>query len=341
MPSLRVAMPQLPDKPAFAMPSVLASNVKATTSAAEKMASNILQGDLNSQTDKSDASLNVNSVMTNALLLPRTTPVSVAMDETSPRALFVTSGETAASCAAPISQNNNLLDVKSDMAATALLPTRPTKPFPCQYPGCNRSFEKANLLRRHAKLHSGDCKFICDVCKKCFESQSKQDDHYRKHTGEKPFQCHVCGNTFRYKGDRTKHLKNIHGVVMKSDSTPQTSHSPMPLSAGGGGDNSTDGVSFVHFTTGDETNSSISSLQSSVGASDGGAGAAVMGSVVTPAEETAALQAANGTHVIKVELPASAVALGSPPAPHANHETVTMSLDEVMQFAQPTVADFY
>lgn len=106
----------------------------------------------------------------------------------------------------------------------------------------------------------------------------------------------------------------------------------MPLSVGG--DNSTDGVSFVHFTTGDETNSSISSLQSSVGASDGGA--SVMG--VVTSEETLA---GNGTHVIKVELPASAVALGSPPAPHTNHETVTMSLDEVMQFAQPTVTDFY
>ncbi len=57
------------------------------------------------------------------------------------------------------------------------------------------------MLRRHLKLHSGNCKFVCDVCQKCFESQSKIDDHYRKHTGEKPFACEVCGNTFRYKGE--------------------------------------------------------------------------------------------------------------------------------------------
>ena len=69
-------------------------------------------------------------------------------------------------------------------AATSLLPTRPAKPFPCDHPGCNRSFEKATLLRRHQKLHSGNCKYVCEFCKKCFESQSKIDDHNRKHTGE-------------------------------------------------------------------------------------------------------------------------------------------------------------
>jgi hypothetical protein len=92
------------------------------------------------------------------------------------------------------------------MAATALLPNKPNKPFPCDYPGCNRSFEKANLLRRHSKLHSGDCKSVCSVCQKCFESQSKLDDHYRKHTGEKPFVCTVCGNSFRYKGEKNERL---------------------------------------------------------------------------------------------------------------------------------------
>ena len=88
----------------------------------------------------------------------------------------------------------------ASMAATALLPARPSKPFPCDFPGCNRSFEKANLLRRHSKLHSGDCRSVCSVCSKCFESQSKLDDHYRKHTGEKPFACNICGSSFRYKG---------------------------------------------------------------------------------------------------------------------------------------------
>ena len=77
---------------------------------------------------------------------------------------------------------------------------RPTKAFVCDFKGCNKSFEKATFLKRHAKLHSSNCKFVCDVCTKAFESQSKLDDHYRKHTGAKPFICHICGNAFRYKG---------------------------------------------------------------------------------------------------------------------------------------------
>ncbi len=105
-----------------------------------------------------------------------------------------------------ISSNPGIIRVSSDpvsaMAATSLLPARPAKAFQCDHPGCNRSFEKGALLKRHQKLHSGNCKFVCDVCHKCFESQSKIDDHYRKHTGEKPFSCHVCGNKFRYKGKK-------------------------------------------------------------------------------------------------------------------------------------------
>ena len=83
---------------------------------------------------------------------------------------------------------------------TVLIKNHIVKPFRCEHPGCNKSFDKATLLRRHSKLHSSECKFVCDVCAKCFESQSKLDDHYRKHTGAKPFSCHVCFNTFRYKG---------------------------------------------------------------------------------------------------------------------------------------------
>merc|ERR1739844_333122 len=86
------------------------------------------------------------------------------------------------------------------------------KAFVCDHTGCTKSFDKAALLRKHAKLHSKQCKFVCDVCHKGFESHSKKEDHYRKHTGVKPFLCEICGHSFRYKGDRTKHMRNIHSV---------------------------------------------------------------------------------------------------------------------------------
>ena len=74
------------------------------------------------------------------------------------------------------------------------------KAFVCDHVGCNKSFDKASLLKKHAKLHSKQFKFTCDVCQKGFESLSKKDDHYRKHTGVKPFLCELCGHSFRYKG---------------------------------------------------------------------------------------------------------------------------------------------
>merc|ERR1712223_1342744 len=131
---------------------------------------------------------------------------------------------------------------------------RPTKAFVCDFKGCNKSFEKASFLKRHAKLHSSNCKFVCDVCTKCFESQSKLDDHYRKHTGAKPFLCHICGNAFRYKGDRTKHLKNIHGV-MKTTNTSNSTNT-----------NNESTSTLHHAATNpfivEDTSSSISSFQS-------------------------------------------------------------------------------
>ena len=98
------------------------------------------------------------------------------------------------------SAGSNPSNVNPGSGGIATIVNKPTKAFVCDFKGCNKSFEKASFLKRHAKLHSSNCKFVCDVCTKCFESQSKLDDHYRKHTGAKPFICHICGNAFRYKG---------------------------------------------------------------------------------------------------------------------------------------------
>lgn len=134
----------------------------------------------------------------------------------------------------------------------------------CQYPSCGRTFDRSNLLKRHSKLHSGEARFVCDVCKKSFESGSKLEDHYRRHTGERPFQCHVCGNKFRYKGDRTKHLKNLHGIHKSLEGSgvglEMTSVSTMAT-------HPQDKTPFLPSIT-EETSSSISSFQSNAEMSD-------------------------------------------------------------------------
>jgi len=216
----------------------------------------------------------------------------------------------------------------------------------CQFPGCGRSFDRATLLKRHLKIHSGECRFVCDVCKKNFESGSKLEDHYRRHTGERPFQCHVCGNKFRYKGDRTKHLKNLHGIHKSLDAGNGVLAPHTTIVLNGSSDNfqakgpsppasQPDKIPFLSSIT-EETNSSISSFHSNTEMSDS---ASVCGStlgespnkfdpldvgVMTPPVSTAR----NNMQTNGVHHQASSL-----------QETVTMSIDEVMQYAQP-IADF-
>eukprot|EP00092_Neocalanus_flemingeri_P012486 GFUD01013459.1.p1 GENE.GFUD01013459.1~~GFUD01013459.1.p1 ORF type:complete len:2839 (+),score=729.45 GFUD01013459.1:442-8517(+) len=230
----------------------------------------------------------------------------------------------------------------------------------CQFPGCGRSFDRPNLLKRHIKLHSGECRFVCDVCKKNFESGSKLEDHYRRHTGERPFQCHVCGNKFRYKGDRTKHLKNLHGIHKSLETTSQSlstttstvtmngnveMYSPASsLSQGPSPPSSlTDKTPFLPSIT-EETCSSISSFQSNPEMSDA---ASACGSIigespnkfdpldvgVPVSQQTSMPSTPVHRPTISVSLPTNGLTFSQP------QETVTMSIEEVIQYAQP-IADF-
>lgn len=245
------------------------------------------------------------------------------------------------------------------------------KVLTCQFPGCGRNFDRPNLLKRHIKMHSGESRFVCDVCKKSFESGSKLEDHYRRHTGERPFQCHICGNKFRYKGDRTKHLKNLHGITKAVDGT-----SAIVLTNGGLGtealgcqkstvvtvqttnSNATDNTPFLPSIT-EETSSSISSFHSNPESQSdmAGAGSASGGSTVEsptkfdpldvgpPGLSGPALTTSSSTSNLNNNGSSSLSRLvvnGRPPPlslSHSLQETVTMSIDEVMQYAQP-IADF-
>jgi len=233
----------------------------------------------------------------------------------------------------------------------------------CQFPGCGRSFDRPNLLKRHIKLHSGECRFVCDVCKKNFESGSKLEDHYRRHTGERPFQCHVCGNKFRYKGDRTKHLKNLHGIHKSLENPSQNIHttastvpngniemySPTSSSQSQGPSppsSLTDKTPFLPSIT-EETCSSISSFQSNPEMSDA---ASASGSIIgespnkfdpldvgLPVSQQPTVTTSPATPVsrptVSVSLPSNGLTFSHP------QETVTMSIEEVIQYAQP-IADF-
>jgi len=194
----------------------------------------------------------------------------------------------------------------------------------CHYTNCNKTFDRANLLKRHLKMHSGESRFVCDVCKKWFESNSKLEDHYRRHTGERPFQCHVCGNKFRYKGDRTKHLKNLHGVYKSQDTVSNGTIPEMSAQDISGTTGKLLDDKFLSSSRSNSTNSSVVSsmeLDPPTSSTDS-----------TGKFDPLDVSVSNDTTSTGL-LPARLLSCSLP------QETVTMSLDDVLQYAQP-VADY-
>uniref|UniRef100_A0A182VT74 C2H2-type domain-containing protein n=1 Tax=Anopheles minimus TaxID=112268 RepID=A0A182VT74_9DIPT len=55
------------------------------------------------------------------------------------------------------------------------------RPYPCDYPGCNRAFTQSGQLKTHQRLHTGERPFICSVanCQKRFT-------HANRHCPEHP-----------------------------------------------------------------------------------------------------------------------------------------------------------
>jgi len=189
---------------------------------------------------------------------------------------------------------------------------------------------------------------VCSVCSKFFESQSKLDDHYRKHTGEKPFLCNICGSSFRYKGDRTKHLKNLHGATSARLPPPLL---PPPTAAS---------ETSATVVMSDERSGAVKTTMEAFGdgggddkmpspmlASESSANSAARGAAKSEPVESSpppplslfpmAAAAVDEHSLVSALLPIHQA--GQPAA--TAEETVTIALDEVMQFAQPTVVTEY
>lgn len=80
-------------------------------------------------------------------------------------------------------------------------------PFTCDFPGCDKTFKRAESLANHARRHRNDRTHFCDQCGKGFYSSKDLKEHVRTHTGEKPFSCDICGYKCALAGNLKKHLK--------------------------------------------------------------------------------------------------------------------------------------
>ena len=77
--------------------------------------------------------------------------------------------------------------------------------------GCGKEYKKRHHLKEHERKHTGDMKFVCEVCNKRFYIQAHLKRHLYSHTGIKPHECRwKCGAIFASYGGRMKHERINH-----------------------------------------------------------------------------------------------------------------------------------
>ncbi|XP_061168275.1 zinc finger protein 629-like [Saccostrea echinata] len=84
-------------------------------------------------------------------------------------------------------------------------PPRKRKPQSYMCEECGKIFNRADLLRNHKRVHSGDKPFTCEVCGDKFREQGHLRRHMTRHTGKKPYQCYICGKELN--SSLAKHLR--------------------------------------------------------------------------------------------------------------------------------------
>ncbi|KAM6904328.1 uncharacterized protein PEZ65_018995 [Lycodopsis pacificus] len=79
------------------------------------------------------------------------------------------------------------------------------RPYSCQI--CCKRFRRAETLRRHNRVHTGEKPHACDVCGKMFREPFHLTKHLTVHSGQKNYKCNLCGKMFAYAQSLVRHGK--------------------------------------------------------------------------------------------------------------------------------------
>ena len=79
---------------------------------------------------------------------------------------------------------------------------------------CNKSFSRAEDLKRHLLTHSGVKMHTCSDCNKSFSQTEHLKTHMLIHSGEKLHKCHECTKSFNRAGTFSTHLLTHSGMKL-------------------------------------------------------------------------------------------------------------------------------
>jgi len=79
------------------------------------------------------------------------------------------------------------------------------KPYECKQ--CGKWFKQAEHLKNHLIVHTGERPYGCKQCGKCFKQAGHLKAHLIVHTREKPYDCKQCGKCFKQADSLRNHVK--------------------------------------------------------------------------------------------------------------------------------------
>ncbi|XP_007441811.1 zinc finger and BTB domain-containing protein 41-like, partial [Python bivittatus] len=104
-------------------------------------------------------------------------------------------------------------NISEDNVSTCIPPILQNSSKKClQCPKCDKTFDRPGKFESHARVHTGEKPFECDICQQRYSTKSNLTVHRKKHNNEMEFhkkehKCSYCNKLHATKKTLIKHVK--------------------------------------------------------------------------------------------------------------------------------------